>query len=88
MSEDISRLVHLLRNISVRRIVNALTRDGFVLERQTRTGGRIYYHPDDDRIVVIHYHTGRDTLTRRTLRSVLEGTHWNEDDVRRLRLIR
>jgi len=46
MTDDLSELVHLLRNTPVRELVSALRRDGFVLERETRTGGRIYSHPD------------------------------------------
>lgn len=79
-------LVHRLRNTPVRKLISALRKDGFLLERQTRTGGRIYAHPDG-RIVVIHYHHGNDTLTRKTLESVLVGTRWSEADARRLGLV-
>ena len=87
MTEPIGQLVHILRNMSVRRILRALQRDGFSLERETQTGGRIYYHPDG-RITVVHYHRGSDTLTRKTLQSVLEATRWTEDDMRWLGLMR
>jgi predicted RNA binding protein YcfA (HicA-like mRNA interferase family) len=87
MTDDLSELVHLLRNMPVRELVSALRRDGFVLERETRTGGRIYSHPDG-RLTVVHYHHGSVTLTRRTLRSVLEATRWTLEDIRRLRLVR
>jgi predicted RNA binding protein YcfA (HicA-like mRNA interferase family) len=87
MTDDLPELVHLLRNTPVRELVSALRRDGFVLERETRTGGRIYSHPDG-RLTVIHYHHGSDTLTRRTLRSVLEATRWTLEDIRRLRLVK
>jgi len=79
-------LVHRLCNTPVRELVSALRRDGFALERQTRTGGRIYAHPDG-RITVVHYHRGSDTLTRKTLESLLQGTRWTEDDLRRLGLL-
>ena len=85
MTDDLSQLVHLLRNTPVRELVSALRRDGFVLERETRTGGRIYSHADG-RLTVIHYHHGSDTLTRKTLRSVLGATRWTVEDVRRLGL--
>ena len=78
-------LVHLLRNTPVRNLITALKRDGFFLARETRTGGRIYSHADD-RIVVIHYHSGSDTLTRKTLQSVLTATRWTEADLERLGL--
>jgi predicted RNA binding protein YcfA (HicA-like mRNA interferase family) len=87
MTDDLSEIVHLLRNTPVRELVSALRRDGFVLERETRTGGRIYSHPNG-RLTVVHYHHGSDTLTRRTLRSVLEATRWTLEDIRRLRLVR
>ena len=83
---DPGPLVHLLRNTPVRELISALRQDGFSLERETRTGGRIYSHPDG-RITVIHYHHGSDRLTRRTLRSVLEATRWTLEDLRRLGLI-
>ncbi len=87
MTESAGELVHLLRNTSVRKIIRALRKDGFTLERKTHTGARIYYHPDG-RITVIHYHSGSDTLTRKTLQSMLEATRWTEDDVRRLGFMR
>ncbi|OFW33332.1 MAG: hypothetical protein A3J28_18370 [Acidobacteria bacterium RIFCSPLOWO2_12_FULL_60_22] len=83
---ELGHLVHLLRNTPVREFVAALKHDGFSLERETRTGGRIYSHADD-RIVVIHYHRGSDTLTRKTLQSVLTATRWNQSDLLRLGLI-
>lgn len=79
-------LLHPLRNTPVRELVSALKRDGFVLERETRTGGRIYSHADG-RITVIHYHHGGDTLTRKTLQSLLTATRWKESDLARLGLI-
>ena len=83
---DIGTLVHRLRNTPVRELVRALKKDGFSLERETRTGGRIYSHTDG-RITVIHYHRSSDTLTRKTLQSVLSATKWTEDDLQRLSLI-
>lgn len=83
---DSGELTHLLRNTPVRELINTLRKDGFSLERETRTGGRIYSHPDG-RITVIHYHHRSDTLTRKTLRSVLEATHWTKDDLKRLDVI-
>lgn len=79
-------LTHLLRNTPVRELINALRKDGFTLERETRTGGRIYSHPDG-RITVIHYHHRSDTLTRKTLHSVLAATRWTEDDLKCLGVI-
>ena len=37
MTDDLSPLVHLLRNTPVRELVSAVRRDGFLLEREIRT---------------------------------------------------
>ena len=79
-------IVHLLRNTPVRELVRALERDGFARIRSRRTGGYFYSHPDGRR-TVIHYHSGGDVLTRKTLGEIVKETKWNEDDLRRLRLI-
>lgn len=84
---DIGDLVHHLRNTPVREIIRAVEKDGFSLKRETATGARIYAHPDR-RLTVIHYHHGGDTLTRKTLRSVLQALQWTEDDLKRLGLIK
>ncbi len=83
---DGESLVHLLRNLPVSQLIRALERDGFTLRRSTRTGGRIYAHPDG-RLTVVHYHHGNDTLPRKTLNSVLEAIGWRYDDARRLGLL-
>jgi len=81
------QLIHLLKNTPVRQLINALERDSFYLRRTTATGGHIYKHPDG-RMTVIHYHHSSDTLTRRTLKSFLEGTRWDKNDLNRLKLIK
>lgn len=86
MTKREARLVHLLRNTPVRELIKALERDGFLLKRRTRRRSHIYAHPDG-RLVVVHYHHGSDTMTRKTLESFLEGTGWDEADLKRLRLI-
>ena len=83
---DTGILVHLLHNVPVRELISALERDNFELKRSTKTGARIY--SDGHRIVVVHYHHGSDTLTRKTLGSFLEGTRWTEEDLRRLKFIK
>lgn len=84
---DTGELIHSLRNIPVRELISAIERDGFILRRTTRTGGQIYAHPKDERMVVIHYHHSSETLRRKTLKSILEGTRWSKDDLQRLGLI-
>lgn len=84
---QVGHLVHLLRNTPLRKLISAVEKDGFSLKRETRTGERIYAHPDG-RIVLVHYHRSGANLTRKTLESVLRATRWTENDLKRLMLIR
>jgi predicted RNA binding protein YcfA (HicA-like mRNA interferase family) len=84
MSQDHPPLAHL-RNVSVRRIIRALEREGFQFtERQGSQ--RVYRHPDRRR-VVIHYHRPSETLPPYVIRSPLISTRWTEADLRRLGLL-
>ena len=83
---DLGRLAHLLRNTPVRELIRALEHEGFSLDRAGATGARIYRHADGRR-VVIHYHHRADTLTRKTLRSVLQSLNWTEANLERLGLL-
>ncbi|MFQ6028412.1 MAG: type II toxin-antitoxin system HicA family toxin [Dehalococcoidia bacterium] len=78
-------LLSRLRNTPVRELVRALERDGFTF-RRTRGSGRLYRHSDGRR-TVIHYHSPSDTLPLGTLRNVLRGTQWTEEDLQRLGLL-
>ncbi len=74
-----------LKNTPVRELIRALERDGFKYKRR-KGSQRVYRHPDGRR-VVIHYHHAKDTLPPGTLKSLLHGTRWDEDDLRRLGLV-
>jgi predicted RNA binding protein YcfA (HicA-like mRNA interferase family) len=78
-------MLQQLRNTPVRELIGALEQDGFIY-RRLRGSGRVYRHPDGRR-VVIHYHHSGDTLTLGTLRNILGGARWTENDLRRLDLI-
>ena len=76
----------LLRNVPVRSIIRALTHEGF--DFVGRKGSqRIYRHSGPPpRRVVVHYHTGNRPLSPVEIQSLYEGTHWTEDDLKRLGL--
>ncbi|MXY22028.1 MAG: addiction module toxin, HicA family [Dehalococcoidia bacterium] len=78
-------LVRRLRNTPVRELDRALHRDGFTY-RRTRGSARVYRHPDGRR-TVLHYHRSNDTLPIGTLRSILSGTRWTQEDLERLGLL-
>jgi predicted RNA binding protein YcfA (HicA-like mRNA interferase family) len=76
-----------LRSLTAREIIRALTRDGFLLDRQSGSR-RLYRHSDSRRITVTFHHPGQ-TFTTKTLRSMLElQARWSEDGLRRLRVIK
>jgi len=78
-------MIRQLKNTPVRDLIRALEQDGFEYRRR-KGSQRVYRHPDGRR-VVIHYHHAKDTLPPGTLKSSLEATTWNEDDLRRLGLM-
>jgi predicted RNA binding protein YcfA (HicA-like mRNA interferase family) len=81
MALDCSRL----KSLTARRIVNALIRNGFVLDRQTGAH-RHYLHPDGRRVTVTFHHPGQ-TFAPKTLRGMIEQqARWSEVDLRRLKL--
>jgi predicted RNA binding protein YcfA (HicA-like mRNA interferase family) len=76
-----------LKSLSARRIVSALIRDGFVLDRQIG-GHRHYLHPDGRRVTVTFHHPGQ-SFAPKTLKSMIElQARWSEADLRRLKLIK
>lgn len=49
--------------------------------------GIITLTKNDGRIVVVHYHHSNDTLKRKILKSIIDGTRWTQEDLERLKLI-
>ncbi len=74
-----------LRGLTTQALIHALEADGF---QWTRSAGshRIYRHPDGRRVVVAYHRPGA-TFPPKTLASMLRGTRWTEDDLRRLGLL-
>lgn len=67
----------LLRNLTARKMMSALVRDGFAVERGDGSH-QIFYHLDGRRVAVIFQVAGR-TFTRKTLKSMIEQACWTED---------
>ena len=85
MAIDFSKL----RNVSVRHVIQALKKDGFLLERKRGGSHQQYRHPKDSRQVTISYHNSSETFTRKTLKSIVEKqAQWTEDDLKRLKLLK
>jgi predicted RNA binding protein YcfA (HicA-like mRNA interferase family) len=79
-------MIRKLKNTPVRDLIRALEQDGF--QYRKRKGSQRVYRHEDCRRVVIHFHHGKDTLPPGTLKSFMDGTQWNEDDLRRLNVIK
>jgi predicted RNA binding protein YcfA (HicA-like mRNA interferase family) len=76
-----------LRSLTAREIINALIKDGFVLERKSASGHHQYYNPDGRRVTV-SYHKPSDTFPPKTLKSMIEiQAKWKIEDLKRLKLI-
>jgi predicted RNA binding protein YcfA (HicA-like mRNA interferase family) len=78
-------MIEGLRSLPVRKLVQALEREGCVF-RRVKGSQRLDRHPDGRR-VVLHYHHGRDTLPIGTLKQIIEAARWTQEDLHRLGLI-
>ena len=77
-------MIRKLKNTPVRDLIRALEQDEF--QYRKRKGSQRVYRHENGRRVVIHFHHGKDTLPLGTLKSFIDSTQWNEDDLRRLNL--
>jgi len=83
MPIDYSRL----RSLTARKIISALSRDGFYLRSQSGSHQR-YYHPDG-RMVTVSFHSPGDTFTPKTLKTMIERqAKWTEQDLKRLKILK
>jgi predicted RNA binding protein YcfA (HicA-like mRNA interferase family) len=75
-----------LKNTPARVWVSALERDGF-RTRKSRGSHHIYQHTDGRRVLIV-YHKLSDTFGPKTIKQLLDGTGWNEEDLRNLKLLK
>ncbi len=81
-----------LRGITADRLIKALKKDGWILDKQSgATSGSILTYIKDERlpvrVVQVHWHP-KKTYGPRLLKSLLADTGWTENDMRRLKLIK
>ena len=74
-----------IKNITAGKLVRALERGSFVLDRKS-DGRLIFVHPDG-RIVPVHYHRSGQKFPPGTLRAMLGQARWTPEDLKRLKLI-
>lgn len=80
------RLPPASKNITARRLVNALKRDGFQLTTG-RKGVLIFRHPDG-RKVEVHFHHAGQTFPPKTLKAMLDDAGWTLEDLHCLKLMK
>ena len=84
-SSDISyQALRQFKSVKLKSFMNALERDGFV--PTYRQGSDILYEHPDGRRLTIHYHPRKEI--RNLAGFYLAATGWNEDDLKRLKLIK
>lgn len=80
-----SHLWRQLKNLTADDLIRALDRAKWTCD--TKGGSmRIYISPDGKNRVSVHYHP-KKTYGAKTLQGLLESTGWNEEDMRRFKLI-
>lgn len=83
MAIDYSRL----RQLTARELIRTLIQEGFSLRRQK--GSHQRYQHADGRRVTVSFHSAGDTFPVKTLKSMIElQAGWNEDDLKRLGLLK
>jgi len=76
-----------LRSLTARKLIGALKRDGFNLDRKSGSH-RQYLHSDGRRVTVSFHHSG-DTFRPKILKTMIEEqAKWTEDDLKRLKLLK
>lgn len=76
-----------IRSLTAKKIISALIKDRFVLEKHSRGAHRQYYNTDGRRVTVTYKHPG-DTFPLKTLKSMIEiQAKWKLNDLKRLKLI-
>lgn len=78
-------MIEQLTNTPAREWMRALEREDFTT-RKSKGSHHVYQHPDGRRVLIV-YHKMSDTFGPKTIKQLLAGTKWTEDDLKRLRLI-
>jgi len=74
-----------VKNITARKLVNALLRDGF--HRTSRPGGHLIFRHPDGRRVEVPFHRPGQTFPPKTLKEMITQARWTVADLKRLKLV-
>jgi predicted RNA binding protein YcfA (HicA-like mRNA interferase family) len=78
-------MIARLKNATARDWITRLERDGFAL-RRGKGSHHVYEHPDGRRVLVV-YHNLNDRFGPKTIKQLLSGTGWEEEELSRFGLI-
>ena len=79
-------MIGQLKNTPAREWIRALEHDGFVA-RKSKGSHHLYQHADGRRVLIV-YNKLSDTFGPKTIKQLLEGSGWQEGDLKRLRLLK
>lgn len=78
-----------LRGIKVKKIIKALEKDNWILDETCKNSyGYIKNTTENNRRVVIHYHPGKTYRSPKLLKRIFDAIGWNEEELKRLKLIK
>ena len=75
-----------VKNVPAREWIRAPEHDGFVA-RKSKGSRHVYQHTDSRRVLIV-YHKLSDTFGPKTIKQLLDGTGWQEGDLRSLKLLK
>lgn len=78
-------MIDQLKSTTAREWIRALEREGFK-PRKSKGSHHVYQHSDGRRVLIV-YHKLSDTFGPKTIRQILDRVGWDEDDLKRLKLI-
>ena len=79
-------MIGQLKNTPAREWIKALERDSFIA-RKSKGSHHLYQHSDGRRVLVV-YHKLSDTFGLKTIKQLLDSTGWQENDLRRWKLLK
>jgi len=82
-----SEVWNQLKNLTADDLISALCRDGWYKDPASKGAIIGYIKEETRKRIVIHYHP-KKTYGAKLLQSLLHDIGWNEDDLKRLKLIR
>ena len=79
-------MIGQLKSTPAREWIRAAEGDGFIA-RKSKGSHHLYQHSDGRRVLIV-YHKLSNTFGPKTIQQLLDGTGWQENDLKRLKLLK